>query len=91
METSDLLRHQKIRELMAQRTEKVADAAIDLWEPVATEIISVIGEGGFNTLYARSVFLTQSTFPWFAASSQQPQPEHRFAELKISLEGQTPA
>ena len=76
---------------MAQRTEKVADAAIDLWEPVATEIISVIGEGGFNTLYARSVFLTQSTFPWFAASSQQPQPEHRFAELKISLEGQTPA
>ena len=63
-----MLRHQKIKNLMAQHTEKVADATINLWEQMATQIISIVGEGGFNSLYARSVFLTQSTFPWLAAS-----------------------
>ena len=91
METSDLLRHQIIESFMAQHTEKVADAAINLWEQMATQIISIIGEGGFNSLYARSVFLTRSTFPGLAASPLPPQADHRFAELKTTLEGQTPA
>jgi len=91
METSDLLRHQIIKSLMAQHTEKVVDASINLWETMATQIISIIGEGGFNSLYIRSVFLTQSTFPWFSASSLNPKITHRFAELKMGLEGQTPA
>ena len=91
METSCLLRHQIIKNLMAEHTEKVADAAINLWALMATQIISIVGEGGFNSLYARSVFLTQSTFPWLAADPLSPQADHRFAELKMSLEGQTPA
>ena len=91
METSDLLRQQIIKSLMAQQPEKVADAAINLWEQMATQIISIVGKGGFNSLYARSVFLTQSTFPWLAASSLSPQTDCRFAELKMSFEGQTPA
>ena len=88
--TSDLLRQQIVKRRMAQPTEEVADAAIDLWEQMATQIIFIVGEGGFNSIYARSVFLTQSTFPWLAADSLSPQTDHRFAELKISLEGQTP-
>lgn len=91
METIDLLRHQIIKNLMAQHTEKVEDAAIDLWEQMATKIVSIVGEGGFNSLYARSVFLTQSTFPWLIAGSLSSQTDHRFAELKMSFEGQTPA
>jgi hypothetical protein len=76
---------------MAPHAEKAADAAINLWEQMATEIISVVGEGGFNSLYARSVFLTRPTFPWLAAGALPPQVDHRFAGLKMSLEGQTPA
>ena len=91
METSDVLRHQKIKRLTAQHTGKVADAAMGLWAQVATQIISIVGEGGFDSLYARSVFLTQSTFPWLAANSASLQADHRFAHLKMSLEGQTPA
>ena len=91
METSDLLRHQIIKSLMAQHPEKVADAAINLWEQLAAQIIPIVGKGGFNSLYARSVFLTQSTFPWLAARSLSPQTDYRFAELKMSFEGQTPA
>ena len=91
METRDQLRHQLIEGLMAPHTENVADAAIDLWEQMATQIISIVGEGGFNSLYARSVFLAQPTFPWLAANSQSPQTDRRFAELKADLEGQLPA
>ena len=91
MDTSNLLRHQIITSLTAQHTEKVADVAVSLLEQMATQIISIVGEGGFNSLYARSVFLTQSTFPWLTAGSLSPQADHRFAALKTSLEGQMPA
>lgn len=91
METRDLPRHQLIERLMARHPEKVADAAIDLWEQMATQIISIVGEDGFNSLYARSVFLAQPTFPWLTASSVAQQNDQRFAELKKGLEGQTPS
>lgn len=91
METSDLLRHQIIKNLMAQPTGKVADAAIHAWEQLATQIISIIGEDGFDSLYARSIFLSQSKFPCLAPSPQAPQADHLFAGLRTSLEGQMPA
>jgi hypothetical protein len=90
METRDQQRHQLIERLMAQHTEKVADAAINLWEQMATQIISIVGEDGFSSLYVRSVFLAQPTFPWLASSPLSPQTDQRFAELKTSLEGQMP-
>lgn len=91
METRDLPRHQLIERLMAQHPEKVADAAIDLWEQMATQIISIVGEDGFNSLYARSVFLAQPTFPWLTTNSPSQQTDQGFAELKNRLEGQTPS
>ncbi|GCB02312.1 hypothetical protein SFMTTN_3421 [Sulfuriferula multivorans] len=91
MATSDLLRHQKINSLMAQPPEKVADAAIDLWGKMAIQIISIVGEGGFNSLYARSVFLTQASFPWLAPADLSSRQDQRFAQLKTSFAGQTPA
>lgn len=78
---------------MAPHAANIADSAITLWEQMATEVISIVGEGGFGSLYARSVFLAQSTFPWLAgvADSLTPKTDHRFVELRIGLEGQTPA
>lgn len=91
MDTSDLLRHQIITSVTAHHTKNVADVAVRLWEQMATQIISIVGEGGFNSLYARSVFLTRTEFPWLAVGALPPQPDERFAGLKNSLEGQTPA
>lgn len=91
METRDQLRRQLIERQMAQHTEQVADAAISLWERMATQIVSIVGEGGFNSLYARSVFLAQPTFPWLAPNSLSSQTDQRFVELKTSLAGQMPA
>ena len=80
METRNQPQHQLIEGLMAPHTENVADAAIILWEQMAAKIISIVGIGGFNSLYARSVFLAQSTFPWLTTALQSPQPDQRFAE-----------
>ncbi|NMM38635.1 MAG: hypothetical protein HHJ09_14250 [Glaciimonas sp.] len=91
MEISDLLRHRIIKSRMAQRTEKADEAATDLWAQMAVQIISIVGEDGFNSLYARSVFLTQSAFPWLVAGLVSAQNDRQFLELKTSLEGQTPA
>lgn len=90
METPDPLRHQFIGSLMGQHPEG-ADAAIVLWEKLATEVISIVGAGGFDSLYARSVFLAQSRFPWLAAGPSPAQAGDRFASLKTSLAAQTPA
>lgn len=75
---------------MADHPEKAADAAVNLWEQLASKIIAIVGEGGFDSLYARSVFLSQSKFPWLSADLLSSQTNHRFAELKSSLEEQSP-
>jgi hypothetical protein len=90
MQTSDLLRHQLIKNLTTKRHEKGADAVVDLWMQMAARLILIIGAGGFDSLYARSVFLSQSRYPWLAACSGPPQFNHRFADLKISLQAQSP-
>jgi len=75
---------------MARHAEKFADDAVVLWEQIAAEIISIVGEGGFTSLYARSLSLTQSSVPWLAAGALSPQADHRFAGLKTCLEAQKP-
>ena len=91
METEHLLRQQLIEGLTAEPPENVVSAAIGLWEQLSGQIVAIVGQGGFDSLYARSLFLSQSTFPWLGASAVSAQTGRGFAELKTSLEGQTPA
>ncbi|HWS03747.1 MAG TPA: hypothetical protein VN448_10205 [Gammaproteobacteria bacterium] len=90
METSGRSRHQIIQSLTEQNTGNVAATAINQWELMAAQIISIVGEGGFNALYLRSAFLASSIFPWLATPSLSIQVDDRFANLRTSLEGQTP-
>lgn len=89
METSDLLRHQIINSLPLLRAEKLPDAAVLIWEQMAAQIIAIVGEGGFNSLYSRSLDLTQSAFFWLDFEPHSIQDGQRFAELKMCLEKQT--
>jgi len=83
-----LLRHQIIESLTASHPEKAADAALVLWERLATEIVAIIGVGGFNSLYARSLFLTQPRFPWLIGCELPCPPEQRFTALNNCLASQ---
>ncbi|MDP2716002.1 hypothetical protein [Rheinheimera sp.] len=91
MQIHDLPLRQLIIELTEPDAEKMLDTAIDRWQLIAAHMISILGEGGFNSLYERSVILTRSTFPWLLSSGWQPATEQRFIALRASLESQTTA
>ena len=91
MEASDRIRQQIIKRLLAKHCDEVVDAAITVWQQITNQIILIVGETGFNSLFARSVFVTQSTYPWLAASSLSPQTDSRFEELERAFKGQTVA
>ncbi|MEO8343507.1 MAG: hypothetical protein ABI536_06770 [Gallionella sp.] len=77
---------------MALHSEKnAADAAINIWRLMASEIISIVGESGFNSLYARSLFIARPEFPWLAEAAHAVHADSRFTELKNSFENKTPA
>jgi len=89
-----LQREQFIKDRLVQHQANIADAAVELWQQMATQITYLLGEDGFELLYTRSIFLTQRTYPWLAhglAHGTHPlQTKHGFEELKVSLQGQTP-
>ncbi len=91
MDMSSLLRHQMIESLATLPAEKGADAAMGLWEQMATKIISIVGVGGFHSLYARSLFIARVRFPWLAADELPTQTDQLFAQLNTCFESQTPA
>jgi hypothetical protein len=80
-----------IRKAIMQRPEAVQDVTISLWELLASELVSIIGEGGFQSLYARSVHLTGARFPWLQLRHPLQASDSRFAGLKMSLEGRDSA
>jgi hypothetical protein len=90
METFRTQRQQSIESLNSGRHDGFADVAIGLWERVAIQIIALVGEAGFDSLYARSVYLAQSTFPWLTEPSPSSPEGHRFANLRANFEGKPP-
>ena len=87
MQANYLPRHRFIKERLKKCGDNDVDSIILLWELIAEEIISIIGEGGFTTLYERSEFLTQKIFPWLVVtSSSTKQADERFSLLRICRE-----
>lgn len=88
MAETDAPRHKIIRRLILQRPDEIASVSVSLWERLASELISIIGEGGFDSLYSRSVHLAAAAFPWLVASRPLQKAGSRFSGLQTSLEGQ---
>ena len=77
-----------IKRVILQRPEAVVDVTVLLWEKLAVELVSIIGEGGFQSVYARSGALVATRFPWMILNSSLPQSGPRFEGLRSSLEAQ---
>jgi hypothetical protein len=87
MAKTDAPRHQIIRTAILHRPEATARVTAALWNPLATEITSIIGKGGFDSLYSRCIHLVAVKFPWLAASHSSQPFDSRFADLQTILEG----
>lgn len=78
-------RNQIIRSAVMQRPEAIADVSVTLWEKLAAELISIVGEGGFQSLYERSLHVVGMTFPWMMDGGTLQKGNTRFAGLRTSL------
>jgi hypothetical protein len=86
MDRCDILRHRLIKTLIAKNNEKMADSVIHLWVLVATEIISIIGEKGFKSLYVRSIILNAPNFSCLTTYNPKSEIINQFNELKLCFE-----
>lgn len=79
-------RHQMILHHVMLRPDAIADGSIALWQRLSIELSAIIGDRGFQTLYARSVHLLHAQSPWLEEGS-----DADFERLRSSLGQQEPA
>ncbi len=70
-----------------QDQREVARVTVHLWNSIDSELTFIIGKNGFNSLFERSLHLTQLTFPWLGINHASHSDDAQFASLKKSLEG----
>jgi hypothetical protein len=93
--TANLARQQKILHLLTQDAggcgadaRAVAEAALRLWIQAAGGLALLIGQGGVRAIYARSLHLARSSYPWLPEAADSTQSDPPFTELRVSLERQ---
>lgn len=91
--TLDSIRRQLIRRILLKNAggpganaSAVADATVRTWMRAAAELALLIGQGGVNALYERSLHLTRAIHPWLQAGEQSAQTDATFSALKVGLE-----
>lgn len=91
METIESPRRRMVEAALTRHPEAVVQTTIRLWEQLAPELISIIGEGGFKPLYARSIRLACKQHAWLAQHVASAWDKERFTELRTGLQAQDPA
>ena len=79
-------RHSLIRRRVMHRPDAVAADSVLLWERLAVELSSIVGDSAFHTLFARSIHLARVDYPWLTDGA-----DHGFKRLRSSLEQRAPA
>ena len=95
--TDSELCREAIRRTLLQRAgdapdaNAVAEATILTWHEVATRIVPVIGVGGSDVLFNRSLHLTCMAFPWLTIVGDHRDSTALLANLKERLAGRETA
>lgn len=66
----------------------VAAASQRLYEALASQLNPLIGSGGVNAIYGRSLHLTKAEFPWLAIRGESEQNDPTFSPVRVCLERQ---
>jgi hypothetical protein len=61
-----------------------------LWQELADQLLHIIGDGGFSSLYARSLHLIRTHFNWLPPNGESNPTGLIFAQLQICLRGRDP-
>jgi hypothetical protein len=85
METDDVQWGQLIDAAIARSTGDLIDGV--LWKKLANQLLPIIGEGGFLSLYARSLHLSCALFDWLPTDGGLDSIELVFSKLQMCLRG----
>ncbi len=85
MTTFDQQRDSLISNAMARQPQAVIDLSLLLWEQLAGELTSLIGQRGFASLYKRSLALAGASYPCLLATAAPVAFDAPFADLKLCL------
>lgn len=83
--------HKWLQRAFDQQPDAIGAANLRLWEHLARELMSIIGEAGFESLYSRCVFLLRDEYPWLQLHLSLSPIDPRFVELKAQLDQQDSA
>jgi hypothetical protein len=67
---------------------QIAEAIASVWQEIVDALCPIIGRGGVEALYNRSLHLTSRTYPWLAGTHGGDQAGIDFSPLKAVLAGQ---
>jgi hypothetical protein len=76
-----------ISRAILRHPDTLVDVTVSLWEKLAVELVSLIGDGGFQAIYLRSGMLAAARYPWIVHDSSLQQTDFQFTGLRSSLEG----
>jgi hypothetical protein len=71
MATPHEQRHAMIEQAVRRLPHAHVDCSIALWESLAAELRVIIGDRGFESLYARTLYQTGAAYPWLAPHPPQ--------------------
>nr|WP_315469698.1 hypothetical protein [uncultured Undibacterium sp.] len=80
--------HKWLQRAFERQPDEIGAATLQLWEHLARELISIIGEAGFESLYSRCVYLLKEDYPWLQLRLSSSQADTRFDELRSQLDQQ---
>ena len=67
---------------------ELASASVQTWREIEAALAPIIGQRGVGALYARSLHLAGSAYPWLAGTTQVLQPTIDVEALRILLSSQ---
>ena len=88
VETNKNFWQQLLESALARLPDAAVPNTIRLWEQLAPELISIMGEGGFKPLYARSIRLASKRHEWLLPCAAKPVTGVQFTELAACLQAQ---
>ncbi|CAN5266015.1 hypothetical protein BH11PSE11_BH11PSE11_27780 [soil metagenome] len=70
-----------------QESPVLPDISVHLWRALAEELDSLIGEGGVQSLFSKSLHVTRARFPWLPAGRPGQTIHASFEDLQLCFAG----
>ena len=90
MATEEELLRELIGNALARRPDACADVTVTLIQHLATALIPIIGDEGFDSLLGRTSHRVSHAYPWFRIDPADLPANRELAAMRCCFDGQAP-